>query len=244
MYQGMAQFYDRMTADVEYSLYAQYFERVFSKHAEQKPSMVVDLGCGTGNLTLAMANLGYDMTGVDSSMEMLNEAYSKKNSQVLWINQKLTELDFFGTYDAAVSLLDCVNHIIEKSEVVKYFKLINNYLNPGGLFVFDINTEYKFEHIFADNVFYCVDNDFAYIWQNHYDSDIGLCEMDITVFNKEKDLYARFDEVNVERCYSVVEIENMLEKTGFSIEAIYGDKNLKKPVKQEERIFFVCRKEN
>ncbi len=242
MYEGTARFYDRMTADVEYPEYARYFERIFLKHADEKPSMVMDLGCGTGNFTLAMANLGYDMTGVDSSLEMLNEAYVKKGPGVLWINQKLTELDLFGTYDAAVSLLDCVNHMTKKNEVEKYFKLIHNYLNPGGLFVFDINTEYKFKHVFAGNVFYSVEEDFAYIWQNHYDLKTGLCEMDITVFNREDDLYTRNDETNTERSYSAGEMADMLENAGFSIEATYGDGTLEKPDEKEERVFFVCRK--
>jgi SAM-dependent methyltransferase len=242
MYDSTAAYYDRMTADIDYKAYAEFFNNIISLHSDVKPAMVMDLGCGTGSLTFEMAGMGYDMTGVDSSPEMLNEAFLKKGPSILWVNQDLTELDLFGTYDVAVSLLDCVNHIADKEDVLRYFKLVHNFLEPRGLFIFDANTKYKFEHVLASNVFYSVEDDFAYIWENSYDSTTGLCEMDITVFEKRGGLYGRIDGTNEERCYEAGDIASMLENAGFEVMAVYGDKKAEKPDKDEQRIFFVGRK--
>lgn len=242
MYDSTAAYYDRMTADIDYKGYAGFFDNIISLHSDMKPAMVMDLGCGTGSLTFEMAEMGYDMTGVDSSPEMLNEAFLKKGPGILWINQDLTELDLFGTYGAAISLLDCVNHITDREDVLQYFKLVHNFLEPGGLFIFDANTKYKFEHVLASNVFYTVEEDFAYIWENSYDSKTRLCEMDITVFEKRDGLYARIDGTNEERCYEVDEIASFLGNAGFEVMAIYGDRKMEKPAEDEHRVFFVGRK--
>ncbi|MCK5758288.1 MAG: class I SAM-dependent methyltransferase [Clostridiales bacterium] len=242
MYKDTAQFYDRLTSDVDVSKYAAYFTEVFKKHAKIHPKSVMDLGCGTGRLTFAMAEKGYDMTGVDGSTEMLSVAYGKKGPGILWINQDFTELDLFGTYNAAVSLLDCVNHLLTDEMVAKFFKRLRYFIEPGGLFIFDINSEYKFNSIYKDNVFYSVDDDFSYIWQNHFDKNTGICTMDMTFFRKEGDVYKRFESVNKEKYYSIDFLREALKKSGFSVEALYNDCSFDEPTKTSKRIFFVCRR--
>ena len=244
MYKETAGFYDRLTSDVDYKKYAEFFSSIFIKHATKHPHNVVDLGCGTGNLTIAMAEKGYDMTGVDSSSEMLSSAYSKKSPGILWINQDFTELDLFGTYDAAVSLLDCINHILDDDSVRKYFRHMRNFVEPDGLFIFDINTEYKFNNVYKDNVFYSVDDDLSYIWQNDYDNATGICTMDITFYQKDGDIYERFDTANKEKSYSVSHLSELLGESGFTIEALYSDCVMEEPTDNEKRIFLVCRRGN
>jgi len=242
MYKDTAEIYDRLTSDVDVSKYAIYFKEVFNKHSKTHPKSVIDLGCGTGRLTFAMAEKGYDMTGVDGSSEMLSVAYGKKGPGILWINQEFTELDLFGTYNAAVSLLDCINHLIDSDMVEKYFKRLQYFIEPGGLFVFDINSEYKFENIYKDNVFYSVDDGFSYIWQNHFDKKTEICTMDMTFFQKKGDVYKRFESINKERAYSIDFLSDTLRKSGFSIEALYDDCSFNEPTETSKRIFFVCRR--
>ncbi|MBN2558576.1 MAG: class I SAM-dependent methyltransferase [Clostridia bacterium] len=243
MYGDAAAYYDILTSDIDYGGYAMYFNDIFKTHMDRIPESIMDLGCGTGSLTLRLAGMGYDMTGVDASPGMLGEAYAKGGPGILWINQDFTEIDLFGTYDAAVSLLDCVNHLRDEREVEKYFRLVHNYLNPGGLFVFDINSEYKFREVFSSNVFYSVNDDFAYIWQNEYNLEKRTCVMEITIFIRENGLYRRIDTCNTERAFATGEMKNLLEKAGFCIISVYNDLTFDEPGDKAERIFFVCRKE-
>jgi len=242
MYKDTADFYDLLTSDIDYSKYVDFFSAVFLKHSKTEVHNVLDLGCGTGVLTIAMADKGYDMTGLDASPDMLSVAYGKKCPGVLWINQDFTELDLFGAYDAAISLLDCINHLLKEEMVEKYIKHMYNFVEPNGLFIFDINSEYKFKNTYKNNVFYSVADDFTYIWENKFDEKTGMCEMDLTFFLKEGNLYNRYDSVNKEKYYSVDFLRKTLERSGFSIEALYDDCSFNLPVSDTERIFFVCRR--
>lgn len=242
MYSEAAGLYDRLTEDVDYTSYAGYFREIFDRWSVIKTNNVMETGCGTGSLTLALAELGFEMTGIDSSAEMLSEAYVKKGPGILWVNQDVTELDLFGTYEAAVSFLDCINHILDEGSVKEYFRLMHNYIEPEGLFVFDMNSPHKFRETYGNNVFYSVGDDFAYIWQNDYDEQTCLCTMDMTFFHKEGNAYQRFDTVNIEKSYGVDYLSGLLEKAGFRIEALYNDRTFDKPSDDSERIFFVCRR--
>lgn len=242
MYSETAEIYDKLTSGIDYLSYAGYFVDVINKYKKIKTHSLLETGCGSGNLTRILASAGFDMTGVDSSTEMLSEAYTKEGAGILWINQDALKLDLFGTYDAAISLLDFPNHIIDSEKLVKYFSKIENYLNPGGLFIFDINTEYKFKNILADNVFYYDDDDYSCIWQNHFDKKSMLCTMDITLYRREGLLFRRSDTVNSERAYSVDDIKKAIETSGLTVIDILGDMKFEKPAENEERIFFVCQK--
>jgi ubiquinone/menaquinone biosynthesis C-methylase UbiE len=244
MYNDTAGFYDRLTSDVDYQKYSDFFSAVFEKHAQKPPHSIIDLGCGTGNLTIKMAEKGFDMTGVDASAEMLAVAYSKKSPGVLWINQLFSELDLFGTYDAAISLLDCINHMLDEKSIRQYFRNLRNFIEPGGLFIFDINSEYKFKNVYSSNVFYSVDEDFSYIWQNNFNEKTGICSMDITIFIKEGGVYKRYDTGNREKAYGVAKLTGLLDECGFSVEALYGDGVLKEPAADEERIFIVNKRDS
>lgn len=242
IYSNFAYIYDKLMYDIDYSKWADYIEEIF-KINKLKPSLVLDLGCGTGNFCIEMAQRGYDMIGIDMSIDMLNCAKDKSQEQglnILYLNQDMTDFELYGTVDAIVCLMDSLNYILYKKDIKRMFKLVNNYLNPGGIFIFDVNTPYKFENILRDNVFYDVSDDATYIWQNYYSKKTKICQFDLTFFIKNCDKYEKFDEIHYERSYDRSELKQLLGISGLKLLNIYDDLKLKKPAPKSQRNFFVC----
>ncbi len=241
MYKSIANFYDQIVADINYSKYADYIEKIIKKNTSNT-SMIADLGCGTGNLTILLKNKGYDLTGIDISSEMLEKCY-KKDKDILWVNQDMTDFDLFGTYDVFVSFLDSINHITDKRKLKKTFKLVYTYLNKGGLFIFDINTIYKFENIYKNIVYYMVEKQLAYIWENHYNRKNKICDMDMTFFEKSGKTYKRYDDYHRERGNEISEIKEIARNLKFKIIGVYKEFTFNQLSKTDERAFFVLKKE-
>ena len=170
-----------------------------------------------------MAKRGYDMTGIDISADMLSIAKQKADSagaDILFLDQDMTSFELYGTMGAITCLVDSINYITYKNDMKRMFRLVNNYLDPGGLFVFDVNSPYKFEKILSSNVF-CETGDISYIWQNSFDRRSGLCRFDLTFFVKEGEYYRRFDETHYERSYGTDELARMLRAAGLTVLGIY-----------------------
>lgn len=244
MYKNFAYVYDKLMYDVDYAAWADYIEEIFKKQG-LKPGLVLDLGCGTGSLCMEMAKRGYDMIGIDLSEDMLSCARDKSSAaglDILYLNQDMTEFELYGTVDAILCLMDSINYVTSKKDVKKVFKLVKNYLNPGGLFIFDINTEYKLENILGNNVFYDVGEDITYIWQNRYDRRSATCEFDLTFFVKEEDTYRRYEELHLERAYPVEEMKQLIKESGLVLEGVYNDLSFKRRTAKSQRVFFLCRK--
>jgi len=248
IYLDLAYIYDRLMSDIDYCKWADYIEKIFH-YNNHKPKLIVDLGCGTGSFCIEMAKRGYDTIGIDISSEMLSLAVSKSEDteiagdKLLFLNQDMSEFELYGTADAFVSLMDSVNYVTGKRELKSMFKLVRNYLNPGGLFIFDVNSVYKFEKVLNNNVFYYINDDITYIWANNYNKRTKICEFDLTFFVKDKsDLYKRFDEIHYERAYSVEEISRLINDNGLELIVVYDNLSFNKPLKKSERLFFVCRK--
>jgi len=241
IYGSFAEVYDKLTKDIDYNKWADYIELLFATHGVS-PKLVADLGCGTGTFCKIMMQRGYEMIGIDSSTEMLCQARQKIKGDILLINQDMCEFELYGTVDAFVSLLDSVNYLTDKRKIKKMLRLVRNYLNPGGLFIFDINTKYKFENIFANNTFYYVNDDICYIWQNTYDRKKHICEFDLTFFERSGELYKRFDEVHYERAYEINELAEICRNENLELQAVYHELTLKRPRTNSERVFFVVRK--
>ena len=244
MYGDFAEIYDRLQ-DIDYDSFVEYYEKIFEKFGI-KPKLVLDLACGTGNITLPMAKKGYDMIGVDLSEEMLGIAADKAredNLDVLLLNQDMTEFELYGTVDAAVCALDGVNYLTEDGDVQKLMLLIKNYLNPDGIFIFDINSEYKLKTVLGDNTFVYDEDDVYCVWSNSYDEEEKICGFTLDFFKKtENGLYERFEEYQEERAYSVDELKSAAEEAGLEVVGIYGDRGFESPAETCERIFIVLKK--
>ena len=244
MYGEFADIYDRLQ-DIDYDSFVKYYEQIFTRLG-LKPSLVLDLACGTGNITLPMAGLGYDMKGVDLSEEMLGIASEKareNNFDILFLNQDMTEFELYGTVDAAVCALDGVNYLTLDGELEQLMALIKNYLNPGGVFIFDINSEYKLKNILGDNTFVYDEEDVYCVWNNAYDEEDKICSFSLDFFkNTTGGLYQRFEEYQEERAYSVSEIKAAAERARLEVVGVFDDRTFNDAVDTSERIFFVLKK--
>lgn len=244
MYHILANVYDRLQ-DINYDEFVDYYEAVFNKFGI-KPELVLDIGCGTGNITLPMARRGYDMIGVDLSEEMLGIAMEKaklEKKDILFLNQDMTEFELYGTVGAMVSALDSINYLTEEGQLESMLKLLHYYLDPGGIFIFDINTEYKFKNI-LDGQAFVYDQDGVYcVWNNDYDREEKLCYFDLNFFLKNPNgTYKRFDEYQQERSYSIDEIEKIIKNCNLELLGVYDNLSFNPPKDNSERLFFVVKR--
>lgn len=237
-YGKFAEVYDALMQDVPYGEIANLIEQEIKAQGVPNP-LVLDLACGTGTLTGLLQKKGFDMIGADSSQEMLFVA-QKKHPDILFLNQSMEDFELYGTVGSICCCLDSINYLTEDGALDTVFRLCNNYLEPGGLLLFDINSEYKFSHVLADNIFTFDSDDIFYTWENYYMKDEKLCDFYLTFFVKQGSLYERFDETHTERCYSETEIREALARNGFSVKKVL-DGFTNHPAHQEsERLFLVC----
>lgn len=238
-YTKFAEVYDRLI-NVNYKHMADKIEDIFKANGAN-PKLVLDLACGTGNLTIELSQRGYDMIGIDLSEDMLSVAIDKA-PDIRFLCQDMTEFELYGTVDAIVCTLDAVNYITDKRQLKKVFKLVNNYLNPNGLFIFDINTVHKLENVLGNNTFVYDEEDVFYTWENYFKNNISEQFLTFFVKDKDKDNYKRFDEQHIQRAYSVSEIKEMLEDAKLSLLDITMWDNDKKTTKSAEKIVFVSKR--
>lgn len=247
VYQQFASLYDQLMEHAPYDRWVDLTREVFQRCAEPV-HQVLDLGCGTGEITTRLAKLGYDMIGVDYSSEMLALAEQKALSQQLsiqWIKQDIRELEGFSQFDAAISYCDVINYITELKDVERVFQRVAQCLKPQGLFIFDVHAcEYVSNkligHTFAD-----IDEEVVYIWQCFAGDEPYEMYHDMTFFTKAADgKYLRFSEHHHQRTYPVKIYVNLLEKAGFQNIRISADFNVKNHHIHEdsERIFFFAEK--
>lgn len=243
-YESFASVYDLFMDNIDYDAWVEYIEQIWKKY-NIDPELICELGCGTGNITLRLAQKGYDMIGVDLSADMLSEARKKaaeNNKEVLFLLQDMREFELYGTVNSILCLCDSLNYITEDDDMQDVFDLVNNYLHPGGLFIFDLNTEYKFKEIYGQNTFSEADEDAVYVWENYYDEEEKINEYYLNFFVKNSDgTYDRTQEEHYERAYSLDEIKRFIEKSGMKFEAAY-DAFTFEPVREDsERIYVVAR---
>ncbi len=238
-YSKFAEIYDVLMEDVPYSKIADLVDAKIKKY-NIKNNIVLDLACGTGTLTKKLAEKGYEMIGADASAEMLQMA-QEKNPGTLFLNQPMEDFELYGTVGAIVCSLDSVNYLLDDESLYKTFRLCNNYLEPHGLLIFDINTEYKFKNVLADNIFTFDNEEIFYAWENNYVEEEKLCDFYLTFFVKERERYSRFDEVHTERAYSDDEITKALESNGFCIVEKLNDFTGNPANECSERVMYVCK---
>lgn len=238
-YNKFAEIYDSLMTDVPYDEIADIIDNRIKEHSIQN-NIILDLACGTGTLTSKLIKKGYELIGADASAEMLNVA-REKCPEVLFLNQSMDNFELYGTVGTIVCCLDSMNYLTDVESLNETIRLCNNYLEPGGLLIFDINTEYKFENILADNIFTYDNDDVFYVWENDYSEGEKLCDFYLTFFVKEGEKYSRFEEVHTERVYSEKEIEKALSKNGFEVIEKLDNFTENRATKNSERIMYVCK---
>ena len=249
-YHALAGAYDLLNGELNYEAWTDFLERCFARFLPEKPELVLDLACGTGRMTRALAARGYDMIGVDGSAEMLSEAYAAgqpaEGRPILYLCQDMRELELYGTVGAVVCCLDSINYLTRESDVLRVFRLVHNYLDPDGLFLFDVNTPYKFERIYGNNA-YVLENEsesgaVLCAWQNEFDPQSGLCDFYLSLFEERADgSYERSDEHQQERCYSRETLCALLEQAGFEVSDMFADFEGSAPTETTERWYFAAR---
>lgn len=249
IYGLLAPYYDLWNADLDYSRWADGIEEAFLKHFAGKVDAVLDLGCGSGRMTVELARRGYDMIGVDLSSEMLNIAREKAiengvDERILWLCQPMQGFELYGTVEAVVCCLDSINHLPSLSELRECFALVHNYLVPGGLFLFDVNSPYKFKNIYGNHTYTFEDKNAVCIWQNEYSENSKSVFFDITLFTQEKNgLYRRDNDFCREKMYTERILRRELAAAGFTTLSVGDDPYTEGTTKTSERLYFAARAE-
>ena len=256
-YQEFARVYDLFMDNVPYEEWCGLLAK-YLKEDGIKDGLVADLGCGTGKITRLLADAGYDMIGIDSSPEMLNIAREQESTdtedvlgsgRILYLCQDMREFELYGTVRAVVSVCDSLNYILEKEELQKVFSLVSNYLDPGGLFLFDFHTDYMYREILGDTVICENREQGSFIWENFYDADTQVNEYDLTLYirqdekNEAGDVYSRFEETHFQKGYSLEEMKSISGNAGFRLVTAFDADTKEEVTPASERIFMVV-KEN
>lgn len=243
-YGSFASVYDTFMDNVPYEEWAEYLTGLLKEYGVTD-GLVLDLGCGTGTLTQILAGKGYDMIGVDNSEDMLEIAKDKQEQSgldILYLLQDMREFELFGTVKAVVSICDSVNYITEKEELGEVFKLVNNYLDPGGIFIFDFNTIHKYRDILGEQTIAENRDECSFIWDNYYYEEEEVNEYDLTLFIREQDdLYRRYEETHYQRAYSLHTIVKLIEQSGLDFVTAYDAFTREQPDENSERIYVIAR---
>ena len=244
-YDVLGRFYDRFMQGEDYAGRADYLLRALARHGA-KHGTVLDLACGTGSLSAALAARGCEVIGVDASEQMLAKAAEKATAfpdgRLLFLMQEMGELDLYGTVDAAVCTFDGINHLLAE-DVRQAFARVALFLEPGGVFVFDVNTPYKFRRVLGNNAFVYDYEDIYCVWQNAFDEESGICDFLLTFFEQEGQRYVRQDEEFAERAYEDSRLRALLKEARLTPLACYADLSFDAPGEAEERTVYVARKE-
>ncbi len=272
-YTSFARVYDMFMDNVPYEEWCDYITGLLKEYGISN-GLVLDLGCGTGSMTELLAARGFDMIGVDCSEDMLEIALEKRMASgrdILYLQQDMRDLELYGTVRAVVCLCDSINYLLDVQDLETVFRLVNNYLDPGGIFIFDLNTEYKYRELLADRTIAENRDEGSFIWDNYYDEESRINEYDLALFipAEEADagkmgegagpdcetgaasgsgtsgegLYRKYQETHFQRAYTLDEIQEALERAGMEFLTWYdGDGDGRQaPREDSERIYVIAR---
>lgn len=282
MYTGFAEVYDTFMDNVPYEKWSEFIceqlmkynilpfkddgkependKEQYARNLRIEKATILDLGCGTGTLTRMLADKGYDTIGIDLSEEMLQIAMSKDEKGNLYLCQDMREFELFSTVGAVVCVCDSINYLLEEQDILQTFSLVNNYLFPKGLFIFDFNTVHKYRDVIGNTTIAENREDCSFIWDNYYHDGKQINEYDLTIFVKdeyeeEKDSqyedgdeagyvavpYLRFKENHYQRGYTLETMKRLVMEAGLTfIEAVDGD-TLGEVTEQSERVYVIAR---
>ena len=267
-YQVLAGYYDQLMDEVDYDAWCDYVlslvtdvrvldvgiesadSGIFPEHRAKVPHKVLDLACGTGEFTYRFRQRGFEVTATDISSAMLTVAEAKARSlglAVQFVRQDMRALELPGQYDMVFCLCDSLNYLLESADWAATFQCVANLVRPGGHFIFDVNTAYKLATVYGDHTYAADQGDFAYIWENEYQADTGLCYMDLAFFRKRSlpqtvDLYEKLTETHVQRALSLETITQLIQGAGLELLGQYGDLTYLPLTDTTERITFLCGK--
>lgn len=246
-YGVFSEFYDALTANVSYDTVSQVLSSLLTRYGKSR-GLLLDLACGTGSVSVRLAKKGYEVIGVDLSPEMLSEAQNKAYSagqNILFLCQDMTALDLYGTVDAAVCTLDGLCHLSNEESFFAALRKVSLFMNPGGVFLFDVNSVYKHRAVLGNNTFVYDTDDVYCVWQNTLLPDGVTVQMDLDFFEpvSDKGDYVRQSERFTERAYPKETLEAMLKKAGFTVLDVFDGYSGKPVHDTSERLLFVVRKD-
>lgn len=246
VYTSFAKVYDTFMDNIPYEEWGTYLTGLLEEYGV-KEGLVLELGCGTGSMTEILAGKGYDMIGADNSEEMLEIAIEKRESSghdILYLLQDMREFELYGTVRAVVSVCDSVNYVTEEEELIEVFRLVNNYLDPKGVFIFDFNTKYKYQNVLGDRTIAEKRDECSFIWDNYYYEEEEINEYELTLFIQEKEnLYRKFEEVHYQRAYTLEQMLRLVKESGLEFVTAYDAFTRKQPTDTSERIYMIAREQ-
>lgn len=217
-YNSFAWVYDTFMDNIPYQSWADYLVSLLKEYGVHD-GLVLDMGCGTGNMTELLDDQGYEMIGIDNSEEMLMEARDKMlegGRDILYLMQDMRSFELYGTVAACVSVCDSMNYITDYEDLVQVFRLVNNYLDPKGVFIFDYKTEYQYETLIGNRTIAENREDCSFIWENEYDASNRLNTYEMTIFIEEEEgLFRRYEEVHTQRAWTTEELKQAAEEAGL-----------------------------
>lgn len=256
-YGAIARVYDRLNAELDYRAWADFIEACFDRYLPERPSLVLDLACGTGRMTIELARRGYEMIGADGSEDMLSEAMTESaldetlEKPPFFILQDMRRFELYGTVGAVTCCLDSLNYLTGDGDLDACFACVHNYLDPDGLFLFDMNTPYRFREVYGDRAYILEDeltdedgnkSEIYCGWQNAYDPGTRLCQFYLSLFEQKADgSFVRSDEVQTERCYELDEIKQALQRAGLELLGVWSDYAFAPTKENTERWYFAAR---
>lgn len=243
-YTAFAQYYDALTGNVNYRDRASYFAALAQKHSGKKPGgLLLDLACGTGSLAVELAGLGYEVIGADASPDMLAVAAGKAQGRILLLCQPMTALDLYGTVDYTVCALDSLNHLPDEEALGNTFAGVSLFTNPGGLFLFDVNTAYKHREVLADNAYVYEPEGLFCCWRNAYRPADGGVDIALDFFESlPGGGWRRSGERFSEQLFSQQQIERQLCENGMELLAVYAEDSFDAPGERTQRLVYVAGK--
>lgn len=261
-YSAFAKVYDNLMNNVPYEEWVTFIDTVIKEKGisvpkrdakdllESERNLVLDMGCGTGVVTRMLYDKGYDVFGIDISVEMLDEARNRNDGRdILYLCQDMCELDLYSTIGTVVSTCDSINYLIEDEEIESCFQKVEKFLYPGGLFIFDFNTLHKYRDVIGDTTIAEAQEDVSFIWDNYFEEDTNINEIDLNIFIKDEhsDLYSRSSETHFQRGYTANEMKLFLKKAKLELVAMVDENRISKSIESDydetsERIICIARK--
>lgn len=243
-YTSFARVYDTFMDNVPYDEWADYVEKLLGQY-DIRDGLVLDLGCGTGSFTEKLAEKGFDMIGVDNAEEMLQIAMEKKEkspNEILYLLQDMREFELYGTVRGVVSVCDSMNYMVEEGDLLEVFRLVNNYLDPGGIFIFDLNTVHKYRDILGECTIAENRDECSFIWDNFYDAEEEINAYELALFVQEQEgLYRKYEETHFQRAYEIERVKELILQSGMEFVAVYDAFTTENPTEDSERVYFIAR---